>query len=63
MHPEQWTVALSLKDLVMWALIALNVVAVVVLCTACKPSGMGKKQQKYQAVEVQGDSELEEFKQ
>jgi len=56
-----WTVELSPKDLVIGALVVLNVVLIAIMCSVCTPSRTDRKHQKYQAVQVRGDSDLEEL--
>lgn len=59
-EPESWTVTMTGKDLVIWALVAVNAVVLTVLCAVCTRSSARGKRRKYQVVKMVADTDLEE---
>jgi len=56
-EPASWTLVLTAKDLVIWVLVVINVVAIVVLCFVCSKAKGGKRR-RYQVVRMK-DSDME----
>jgi len=58
-EPESWTVTMTGKDLVIWALVAVNAVVLTVLCAVCTRSSARGKRRKYQVVKMVADTDLD----